>query len=230
MTLSQHTLRSYDKQLDQLLSLILEMGGAVHDMLDAARTSFRVRSEDSVSDAKRADKRINALDIQIEDEATVVLALQNPMAIDLRFVTSVLKITGMLERAADLAKNIIKRGVRMGDYTNEEATAKLELMASIIINMLDDTLVAFREKDTQKAAQVWRKDDEIDTLYRDIITLMQAEMTNSSQHVMPCTHVVFMAKNLERIADYVTNFAKSVYYVTSGKRPDKATLRSLSEL
>ena len=229
MTLSQHTLRSYDKQLEQLLSLILEMGGALHDRLLAAKSSFREHSPNSVAEAKQADKRINALDMQIEDEATVVLALQNPMAVDLRFVTSVLKITGMLERAADLAKNTIKRSVRIGDFAHEEATQKLELMADIIVDMLDNTLVAFREKDMQKAAQVWKRDDEIDKLYHDVITLMQQEMTTTSAHVMPCTHMVFAAKNLERIADYVTNFAKTVYYVTSGKRADKATLKHLSE-
>ncbi len=116
MNLSQHTLRSYDKQLQHLMQLILDMGGEVRKMVLAAKESFRSRDESRVTDAKAADKHINELDHQIEEEATIVLALQNPLAIDLRFVTSVLKITGMLERAGDLAKNTVKRSVKMGTF------------------------------------------------------------------------------------------------------------------
>lgn len=228
-TLSHHTLRSYDKQLQHLLSLILDMGKEVKDLVLAAKKSFRERDESRVSDAKTADKHINELDLQIEEEATVVLALQNPMAIDLRFVISIIKITGMLEHAGDLAKNTVKRSVRMGDFAPEEVIAKLELMADIIVEMLDGALTAFAEKDTQKSALVWRRDKEIDTLYREIIEMMQKEMAASAENVLPCTQIVFCAKNLERLADYTTNLAKTVYYVTAGKRPNKATLKGLVE-
>lgn len=228
MTLSQHTLRSYDAQLTNLLSLILEMGREVGELVLAAKASFREREESRVADAKLADKHINELDARIEEEATVVLALQNPMAIDLRFVISIIKITGMLEHAGDLAKNTVKRSVRMGSFAPEAATQKLEQMADIIVEMLNGALTAFAEKDTAKAGIVWRRDKEIDTLYRELIEMMQKEMAASAENVLPCTHVVFAAKNLERLADYTTNLAKTVYYVTAGKRPDKATLKGLS--
>ncbi len=228
MTLNQHTLRSYDAQLQRLLSLILAMGGEVRDLVIAAKQSFREREESRVVDAKIADKHINELDQQIEEEATVVLALQNPMAIDLRFVISIIKITGMLEHAGDLAKNTVKRSVRMGGFAPEAATVKLEKMADIIVEMLDGALIAFAEKDTQKAAVIWRRDKEIDALYRDVIEMMQKEMSAAAENVLPCTQVVFAAKNLERLADYTTNLAKTVYYVTAGKRPDKATLKELA--
>ena len=229
MNLSQHTLRSYDKQLQNLLSLILDMGGEVRGMILAAKASFRSDDENRVAAAKAADKHINQLDIQIEQEATAVLALQNPMAIDLRFVTSVLKITGMLEHAGDLAKNTVKRGAKLGDYTPEEALMKLEKMADVIVEMLDNVLAAFNEKNTQKAIAVWKRDDEIDSLYHEILSIMLAEMSQATDRVMPGTHIMFAAKNFERIADYMTSFAKTVYYVASGKRPDKATLKDLSE-
>lgn len=228
MNLSQHTLRSYDKQLSHLLSLILDMGGEVRAQILAAKASFRSHDENRVAAAKAADKHINQLDVQIEEEATTILALQNPVAIDLRFVTSVLKITGMLEHAGDLAKNTVKRSVKLGDYAHEDATQKLEKMADVIIEMLDNVLAAFNEKDTQKAILVWKRDDEIDDLYHEILTLMLGDMSKSTQHVLPGTHIVFAAKNFERIADYLTSFAKTVYYVTSGKRADKATLKELS--
>ena len=225
MNLSQHTLRSYDKQLQHLLQLILDMGGEVRKMVLAAKQSFRSRDASRITDAKTADKHINQLDQEIEEEATIVLALQNPLAIDLRFVTSVLKITGMLERAGDLAKNTVKRSVRMGTFAPEAVVQKLEMMADIIVQMLDDALEAFEQKNTQKATEVWKRDQEIDDLYHEIFAIMQKEMTSSPENVVACTHVVFAAKNLERVADYTTNLAKTVYYVTSGKRADKALLK-----
>lgn len=225
MNLSQHTLRSYDKQLQQLQQHILDMGGEVRNMVLAARQSFRSRDESRIAEAKAADKHINELDLQIEEEATVVLALQNPLAIDLRFVTSVLKITGMLERAGDLAKNTVKRSVKMGTFAPEAVIQKLEKMADTIVEMLDSALQAFNEKDTFKATEVWKRDQEIDDLYHEILTVMQQEMAASPNNVKACTHVVFAAKNLERLADYTTNLAKTVYYVTSGKRADKTVLK-----
>jgi phosphate transport system protein len=228
MSLAHHTLRSYDKQLQHLLSLIMEMGVEVKNLILDAKKSLRERDEGSVANAKMADKHINELDQRIDEEATVVLALQNPMAIDLRFVISIIKITSMLERAGDLAKNTVKRSVRMGTFAPEAAILKLEKMADIIVEMLDGALTAFAQKDTQRAAVIWRRDKEIDTIYREIIEMMQTEMASSAENVMPCTHIVFAAKNLERLADYTTNLAKTVYYVTAGKRPDKATLKELA--
>lgn len=225
MQLGQHTLRSYDSQLQHLMQLILDMGGEVRNLIHAARASFRARTAEQVTEAKAADKHINELDHRIEEEATVVLALQNPMAVDLRYVTSVLKITGMLERAGDLAKNTVKRSVKMGDFAPEPVIIKLESMADIIVEMLEDALTAFNDKDNARAIGVWKRDEEIDALYHDIFTGMQKEMAEHPQNVIACTHVVFAAKNLERLADYTTNIAKTVYYVTSGKRADKALLK-----
>jgi phosphate transport system protein len=225
MNLRQHTLHSYDQQLQHLLKLILDMGDEVRKMVIAAKLSFRSRDENRAQNAKAADKHINDLDQKIEEEATAVLALQNPFAIDLRFVTSVLKITGMLERAGDLAKNTVKRSVKMGEFAPEPVVEKLERMADIIVEMLDGALQAFEEKDTLKATEVWKRDQEIDDLYHEVLTVMQKEMAKSSANVTACTHVVFAAKNLERLADYTTNLAKTVYYVTSGKRADKTILK-----
>ncbi len=228
MTLGQHTLRSYDRQLQKLLHLILDMGGQVNQQVMAAKESFRHRDESRVGEAKTADKKINELDRQIEEEATIILALQNPMAIDLRFVISVLKITGMLERAGDLAKNTVKRSVKMGEFAPEPIIRKLETMADAVVEMLDVALEAFAQKDTEKATEVWRKDKEVDTIYREIFDLMQSDMLKNPANAEACTHVIFAAKNLERLADYITNLAKTVYYVTSGTRADKAFLKSLA--
>ena len=154
-----------------------------------------------------------------------MLALQNPLAIDLRFVTSVLKITGMLERAGDLAKNTVKRSVKMGIHAPEPVIQKLEKMADVVIEMLNDALQAFERTDTALAMTVWKRDQEIDDLYHEIFAIMQKQMSESPENVTPSTHIVFAAKNLERLADYTTNLAKTVYYVGSGKRADKTLLK-----
>ena len=226
MNLNQHTLHTYDEQLQHLTRLILSLGDEVGKLVAASRESFRQPDKARVAEAKAADKHINALDGQIEEEATIVLALQNPMAVDLRFVTGVLKITGMLERAGELAKNTVKRSVKIGRELPPSVLENLERMTLVIEEMLRDVLLAFAEKDTEKALAVWRRDDEIDNLYRQVFKAMQQDMTSSPENVASGTHVVFAAKNLERIADYTTNIAKTVYYVTSGKRADKGLLDS----
>lgn len=229
MNLSQHTLKSYDAQLEQLLRLILDMGTEVRKMIAQAKQAFRNREESRIADAKAADRHINDLDERIDESATLVLALQNPMAIDLRFVVSVLKITTMLERMGDLAKNTVKRSVKMGDYAPEPIILKLERMADVTDEMLAMALEAFADKDTDKAIRVWQRDEEIDALYKEIFALMQKSMLASPENAEACTHVVFAAKNLERLADYTTNLARTVYYIAAGKKPDKALLKSLTE-
>jgi len=226
MNLGAHTLKSYDEQLKHLSDLIAQMVGELQNLVRASREAFRSRDEARINDAKAADKVINRLDIEIEEAATVVLALQNPLAVDLRFVTSVLKITGMLEQAGDMAKNTVKRSVRMGTYASEEAISKLEKMADIIDELLGDALKAFEERDADLATQVWKRDDEIDALYKEVLTLMQDEMAKQPDRIPACTHVMFAAKNMERLADYTTALAKTVYYINSGKRADKAILKS----
>lgn len=225
MNLGAHTLKSYDEQLKHLSDLIAQMVGELRNLVRASREAFRSRDEARIADAKAADKIINQIDQEIEQAAAVVLALQNPMAVDLRFVISVLKITGMLEQAGDMAKNTVKRSVRMGTYASEAAISKLEHMADLIDELLGDALDAFQTRNSELATQVWKRDDEIDDLYKEVITLMQEEIAASKDRIAPCTHVMFAAKNLERLADYTTNLAKTVYYINTGKRADKSILK-----
>lgn len=225
MNLGAHTLKSYDEQLAELSRLIAGMVGELRKLVRASREAFRSRDEARIADAKAADKIINQLDVQIEEAAATVIALQSPVAVDLRFVISVLKITGMLEQAGDMAKNTVKRSVKMGTYASEDAISRLEKMADVIDELLADALKAFESRDAELATKVWKRDDEIDDLYKEVITLTQAEMATSKDRIPPCTHVMFAAKNLERLADYATNLAKTVYYINTGKRADKAILQ-----
>lgn len=229
MILASHTLKSYDEKLEQLLALILEMGGLVRQMVLDAKESLRKGDPKLGEAALDFDRKINALDSQIEESATLILALQNPMAIDLRFVTSAIKIAGILERAGDLAKNIIQRSPKMGENIPPAVIARLEDMADVSATMISDSLLCIQAQDQRKAAEVWRRDDLVDEHYHQIFAAMQQEMQSHPENIASCTHVVFAAKNFERVADYATNLAKTVYYVATGTRPDKAYLQSLAD-
>lgn len=227
--MNNHTNSSYDKQLTLLTGDILAMGGLVKELIVIAKRSLIERNADLVAEARAKDKEINALDTKIEHQVAVVLALRNPMAVDLRYVTSALKIAGALERAGDLAKNTAKRSVKLADYMPAAATDKLERMVEIVLQMLDEALSAVERRDSKKATQVWQRDDEVDDLYHELIAGMQQEMLAHPEHILAYTHFVFAAKNFERIADYATNLAKTVHYVTSGRPADKASMKAASQ-
>lgn len=225
MELAGHTVKAYDQKLSELMDLISEMGARVRNLVLTVKRAMHERSDVVVAAARAEDKEINRLELELEQAATVILALQNPLAIDLRFVTSALKISGVMERAGDLAKNTIKRTVELGEYASPETLTKLDRMADCIVAMLDDALLAIKHHDAGKAIAVWKRDDEVDALYHEVFTTMQQQMQANPNHVTAGTHVVFMAKNLERIADYVTNLAKTVYYVVTGQPADKSLIR-----
>lgn len=225
MELSHHTVKAYDAKLNELLDLILQMGGRVRSLVLMVKRAMRERSAEVAAAAAAEDKEINRLEAALEQSATVILALQNPLAVDLRFVTSALKISGVLERAGDLAKNTIKRTVELGGSASEDVLKKMDRMSDIIIEMLDETLVAVKERDADLALAVWRRDDEVDALYREAFAVAQGEMQKNPGSIPVGTHLVFMAKNLERLADYVTNVAKTVYYIATGTPADKSLIR-----
>lgn len=225
MELGHHTLKAYDQQLSQLLDLILDMGGHVRELVLACKRSLRERSPELAASAKAMDQKINALELKLEDAATVTLALQNPLAIDLRFVTSALKISGILERAGDLAKNTVKRSVQLGEHEADAAIAELEKMADHVVLMLDAALDSVSTRNAAKAISVWKHDDAVDDIYRGVFKNTLADMQRNPQTIPAATHLLFMAKNLERLADYVTNLAKTVHYVVTGKAPDKSLIR-----
>ncbi|MBV8939361.1 MAG: phosphate signaling complex protein PhoU [Alphaproteobacteria bacterium] len=223
--LGTHTLKSYDQQLTHLMDLIFAMGAHVQVLAGIAKQALHMREEALVMQAKAEDKEINRLEGLLEMAATETLALQNPLAVDLRFVTSALKISAMLERAGDLAKNVVKRSAHLGGYSSTETLAALEHMADIVTDMLNDALDAVKRRDAQKALDVWKRDDEVDDLYHAVFSAVQREMLESAANIPSCTHVVFMAKNLERMADYVTNLAKTVHYIVTGHPADKSLLK-----
>ncbi len=219
------TLKSYNEQLQELTRAILSIGGLIREMIAVSVDSLSAKDDVHKEKVRGLDKRVNELDRQINEQATTMLAFRSPMGDDLRFVTSAFGITSDLEHAGDLAKNIGNRSVKLGNYTPETVIASLKNMTGIIQAMLGDALVAIEKRDPVLATDVWRRDKQVDDIYHDILNALQEEMQKNPEAVEAITHFIFANKNYERIADYATSIARTVYYVTTGKQAGKDVLK-----
>jgi len=219
------TFQSYNEQLQQLTKSILAMGALVKEMIEAAFESLTAKDDAHKEHVRDLDKQVNALDRSINEQATTMLAFRSPMGDDLRFVTSALGIASDLEHAGDLAKNTTKRSLKLGNYTPTKVTTPLGGMINIIIAMISDALTAVEKRDPELAIEVWRRDKQVDDLYHEILKALQEEMQKNPDMIEAITHLVFANKNFERIADYTTSLARTVYYVTTGKQAAKELLK-----
>ena len=150
-----------------------------------------------------------------------MMALRQPMGIDLRLLTSALKSAVILERMGDLAKNTVKRSTHFTAPLDAETAAKLQQMLQIITSMLTETMQAFASHDEKKVFTVYGKDSEVDAIYYDLISTLEEQMRHNSAQVSSYMQVIFAVKNIERFGDYVTKLARMVYYIVSGVRPPK---------
>lgn len=221
--------KSYNEQLQQLTQSIVSMGNLVGEMIGIALQSLSAK-EDAFKDKVRdIDREVNALDRSINEQATMMLAYRSPMGDDLRFVTTAFGIASDLERAGDLAKNITKRSLKVGDYLPTHVLENMGHMVDIILSMLRDALIAIETRNPQQAIAVWKRDKQVDDFYHTILRSLQEEMQQVPGSVESATHFIFAGKNFERIADYATSLARTVYYVTTGTQASKDVLKSTKE-
>lgn len=224
--ISTHTVTSFDKELQKLTRHLLTMGDLVKELITMAVESLEKHDEELVKQAKSTYKKINELDIDVDKEATALIALWQPKAVDLRFITSSLKISSALERMGDLANNSVKRASRITANVEKESLGDFKKVASIVSEMLDEVLQALEESDTERADRVWLRDDEVDKIYKALFNKLQAAMQASNADIPSYMQIVFAAKNFERLGDYATKLAKSVHYIISGKRPKKQKVKA----
>jgi phosphate transport system protein len=222
--ITKHTLSNYDRKLQELTDAILEMGERVKDSVYLTQKAISTRDETLFEEVRANDKRVNRLNDQIEEMVTQAIALMNPMAMDLRFITSALKVSLALERAGDLVKNTTKRLVRLKVAVPENVQTVLLELTNIDITMLDGALDAVRNSNAEKAIAVWKSDDEADDLCRKVFDLIRERMIAQPDEAPHLVDVMFAAKNLERFADYTTTLAKTVHYVITGDKPKKDLL------
>lgn len=220
--MGSHIVHSYDEELEHITRLVVDMGLLVRDLVQIAEQSLGEHATDFVMIAKATDKKVNHLDVEIERQATALLALRQPMAIDLRMAISALKIAVIMERMGDLAKNTVKRSSKMHVPVTAEASRKITQMTHIIVSMLEEVLTAFQEKNVDKAQAVIMRDEEVDTIYRELMADLQQTMIQHPQAVPSIMQEIFAVKNIERIGDYISKTANIVHYIVSGEKIGKA--------
>jgi phosphate transport system protein len=222
----EHTLKAFDQDLDRLRALISEMGGLAEHAISEAMRCLIQRDVDGAQRVVADDKKLDVLEIETERRAVQLIALRAPMASDLRDVVAALKISGVVERIGDYAKNIAKRVPQLENVAKIEPLSLLPEMARIAAEMVHDVLDAFVERDAQAAVRVCERDDAVDDFYDSIFRTLLTHMMENPHNIGQSAHLLFVAKNLERIGDHATNIAEMVYYASTGDhmvdRPGKS--------
>jgi phosphate transport system protein len=216
MASTGHTLKAFDDDLNRLRASIAEMGGLAEAAIAAAMRALAGRDSEAARLVVEGDKRIDALEAEIERLAVQIIALRAPMADDLREVVAALKIVGVVERIGDYAKNIAKRVPAIADSPDLRPLSLLPEMGRIVAEMVRSALDAFVARDSAKAGQVCERDRAVDDFYNSIFRTLLTFMMESPNNITPATHLLFVAKNLERIGDHATNIAEMVYFAATG--------------
>ncbi|MFG5382338.1 phosphate signaling complex protein PhoU [Yoonia sp. R2-816] len=219
----EHISSAYDRDLEGITTLIMTMGGLVEDAILKAAKSLADRDVELAEKVKAGDKAIDALEMQINEEAARTIALRAPVSKDLRSILTVLRLAASLERIGDYAKNIAKRTsvlVEMSPVNGSDAA--LRRMAREVEQMLKDTLDAYVRVDAELAEDVRQRDHEVDQMYNALFREFLTFMMEDPRNITACMHLHFMAKNIERMGDLTTNMAEQVIYLVTGEMPDEA--------
>lgn len=216
--MSDHIVKSYDRDLEELGRRIAEMGGVAEQMLAEAMEALSAFNVDLANRVVASDPRLDALQREIEENAVLTIARRQPLAVDLRECIAAIRISGDIERIGDLAKNIAKRTLKIAsDARVPRAIVGLRSMHEIAAMQLKDALDAYALRDVERARAVWENDVDLDALedsvFRDLLTFMMEDPRNISF----CTHLLFCSKNLERIGDHTTNISETVIYLVTGE-------------
>jgi phosphate transport system protein len=214
---SEHLVKSFDNDLKKLRDMLTEMGGIVENQVAMAAEAIMDRDTTAATQVVAEDPRVDALERDIEQFVIRMIALRQPMGGDLRQIIAGLKITGDLERIGDYAANVAKRSIVLGQFSLPYSLAGLAHMAHMVQEQLKSIIDALGSGDTGKAVEVWRSDQVVDDLYNALFRELITYMMEDPRNITPCTHLLFIAKNLERIGDHATNIAETVYYAVEGE-------------
>jgi phosphate transport system protein len=218
---NDHTVKAFDDDLNRLRGLISEMGGRAEQALLQAMTALNMGDLDLAAQVVQGDKKIDALETEVEQLTVQTIALRAPMADDLREMIAALKIVSVVERIGDYAKNIAKRVALMDQTRSIEAIPLLMSMSSLVVELVHDALDSFAARDADLAVRVTIRDKTVDDFYNSIFRALVTFMMENPKHITESAHLLFVAKNLERIGDHATNIAEMVHYVVTGERMEE---------
>jgi phosphate transport system protein len=216
--MNEHTAKAFDTDLQDLTKKVSEMGGlAEREIADSIQALTR-RDLDLAMRVIAADPTIDALQREIEEKAILTIARRQPMAVDLREIVGALRVANDLERIGDLAKNISKRvNALEGDFQPTKLMRGVEHMASLVLNQTKAVLDAYAARDIAAALTVWKGDEEIDSLCTSLFRELLTYMMEDPRNITFCIHLMFCAKNIERMGDHATNIAETVHYMVDGR-------------
>jgi phosphate transport system protein len=214
----EHTVKSFDVELETLDRYIAEMGGIAEKMLSDAMDALAGMNVELAQRVVSSDPRLDLLQRTVEEFAVHTIAKRQPLAVDLREIVGAIRISADLERVGDLAKNIAKRAALIAGETRiPRSVVGLRSMHDVAATQLNDVLDAYAQRDPDRAKAVWKRDAELDSLedsvFRDLLTFMMEDPRN----ITFCTHLLFCSKNLERVGDHTTNIAETVVYIVTGE-------------
>lgn len=220
MNTQDHIVKSFDSELNRLYGEISQMGDLAIAQINAAVDVLNRRDSNAAARVVANDDAINALETEISNDVLKLLALRQPMARDLREVYAALKISSDIERIGDYASNVAKRSMVLNNSPALPASSRIGRLAKTANQILTNALIAYKTSDAELAMQVRDADAELDgqytSFFRELLTYMMEDPRNIGQ----CTHLLFMAKNIERIGDHATNIAENTYFVVHGEMPE----------
>ena len=219
---SDHILKRFDQELERLNATINEMGGLTESQFAKALTAVRERDTQVAEEVIADDVRVDALDAAVQEQTVKLLALRQPMANDLRMVLSSIKIAAALERIGDYAKNTAKRSIVLTQGSAPPtAVTGIDRLGRLVRTALKDVLDAFADDDVAKAHDVWNRDEEIDQVYTGLFRELLTYMMEDQRNIGPSIHLLFIAKNIERMGDHATNVAEDVHFLVHGRALDQ---------
>ncbi len=215
--MADHTVTAYDDELQTLARYIAEMGGISESMIGESLQSLLQADTARAKKVIAEDKDLDDLQRQVEEDAILTIAKRQPMASDLREIIAALRVSNDLERCGDLAKNIAKRAIAIESLVlPSKLVHGIEHMAQLAQAQLTNVLNAYVNSDVEQAERVWKNDDEIDAIYTSLFRELLTYMMEDPRNISYCTHLLFCAKNVERIGDHATNIAETVIYKVTG--------------
>jgi phosphate transport system protein len=224
----KHLVRSYDEDLDALTGRIVHMGGIVENQVAGAIAALIERDTRHAAEIIERDKEVDALEEEIDQMVVRLLATRQPMAVDLRVIVMALKISNDLERAADYAKGIAKRAVRLAERPQLKPFITIPTMAEICQEMLKSVLDAYVQRDDARAMEAWERDKDVDDCYDSLFRELLTYIIEDPRRTQVCIDLLFVAKSLERIGDHVTNIAEKIHYMMHGEQINRPSRRDAS--
>jgi phosphate transport system protein len=216
--MKEHIVSSYENELRDLTRKVAEMGGRAERLVADSVAALLKRDTELAERVIVQDKAVDVLQREIEEDSIAMIARRQPLATDLREIVSALRVAGDLERIGDLAKNTAKRALALdGEYRAQKQLRGVEHMSEIAIEQLKAVLDAYSNHDDARALEVWKRDGEIDAIYTSLFRELLTYMMEDPRHITLCTHLLFAAKNIERIGDHATNIAETVHYLVIGE-------------